>query len=132
MAAFTDVHGWHHRQYLGRGEFTLEFGDFELFITVPKDHVLGATGVLQNPEEVLTAAQQRRLEKAKTSNKPVFIVSPTEAQTNELRKSQRMVTWHFTAEDVRDVAFATSRKFIWDVMGVDVNGQTVLAQSLSQ
>ncbi|MGC6509649.1 MAG: M1 family metallopeptidase [Myxococcota bacterium] len=129
MAAFTDVHGWHHRQYLGRGEFTLEFGDFELFVTVPKDHVLGATGILQNPEEVLTAAQQRRLEKSKTSSKPVYIVTPNEAQTNELHKSQRTATWHFKADNVRDVAFATSRKFIWDSMGVKVNDNTVLAQS---
>ncbi len=129
MVAYTDVHGWHHKQFLGRGEFTLEFGDFEVRITAPADHVVAATGVLQNPEEVLTAAQRARLDRARKSAAPVFIVTPKEAKANEKKKSRAKKTWVFKAKNVRDFAFASSRKFIWDAMTHKSGDRSVLAMS---
>lgn len=117
MAAFTDYEGWHTKAFLGRGEFTLEFGDYEVEITVPADHIVSATGVLQNPGQVLTAEQRRRLERAKTAENPIFIVTPEEARENEQSGTDRMKTWRFEAENVRDFAWSSSRKFIWDAMG---------------
>ncbi len=129
LAAFTDVTGWQHKQYLGQGEFTLEFGDYIVRITAPSDHLVGATGVLQNPNEVLTTAQQERLVVAKKAEKPVFVVTPEEAKENEKSKSEKTKTWVFHAENVRDFAFASSRKFIWDAQGHNVNGNSVMAMS---
>ncbi len=129
LAAFTDVTGWQHKQYLGQGEFTLEFGDYIVRITAPSDHVVGATGVLQNPNEVLNAAQLERLVAAKKADKPMFIVTPEEAKANEKSKSDKTKTWVFHAENVRDFAFASSRKFIWDAQGHNVNGNSVMAMS---
>ena len=129
LAAFTDVTGWQHKQYLGQGEFTLEFGDYIVRITAPADHVVAATGVLQNANEVLTPAQQERLVQAKSSDKPMFIVTPEEAKESEKTKSDETKTWVYHAEDVRDFAFATSRKFIWDAQGHNVNGNSVMAMS---
>ena len=129
LAAFTDVTGWQHKQYLGQGEFTLEFGDYIVRITAPSDHIVGATGVLQNPNEVLTAAQQERLAAAAKAEKPVFVVTPEEAKSNEKNKSDKAKTWVFHAENVRDFAFASSRKFIWDAQGHNVNGNSVMAMS---
>ncbi len=119
MAAYTDTTGWQHKQYLGRGEFALEFGNYDVRLTVPADHVVSATGILQNPAEVLTAAQRDRLATAeKTTDKITFIITPEEAKTAEKAKSTATKTWHFRAENVRDFAFASSRKFIWDAMAV--------------
>ncbi len=115
MAAYTDYTGWQHKQFLGRGEFTLEFGTFDVNITVPADHIVSATGVLQNPTKVLSAEQRKRLDEANT-DKPVFIVTPEEALDNEKRKSRETKTWRFHADKVRDFSFASSRKFIWDAM----------------
>jgi hypothetical protein len=129
LAAFTDVTGWQHKQYLGQGEFTLEFGDYIVRITAPADHVVASTGVLQNPTEVLTVPQQERLAKAKTAEKPMFIVTPEEAKANEKEKSEATKTWVYHAENVRDFAFASSRKFIWDAQGHNVNGNSVTAMS---
>ena len=123
FAAYNDTLGWQHKQYLGRGEFTLEFGDYLVRLTVPSDHIVTATGQLQNPEQVLTAVQRERLKQAETSDKPVFIVTPAEAKANEqdgaakTAKAPGKKTWIFKADNVRDFAFATSRKFIWDAMG---------------
>lgn len=116
MAAYTDYAGWQHKAFLGRGEFTLEFGDYEVEITVPEDHVVSSTGVLQNPGQVLTAEQRRRLERARSADRPVFIVTPGEAIENEREKAPGTKTWVFRAENVRDFAWASSRKFIWDAM----------------
>lgn len=129
LAAYTDVHGWQHKQFLGRGEFTLEFGDFLVRITAPDDHIVASTGVLQNTQEVLTEKQQQRLKEAKTAKKPVFIVTPEEAKLNEKKKPKGKKTWVFKAENVRDFAFATSRKFIWDAQGHNVQGNHVMAMS---
>jgi hypothetical protein len=119
MAAYTDVNGWQHKQYLGGGEFTLEFGDYVVSITVPGDHVVAATGVLQNPVDVLSPAQRERLKAAETARTPVFVVTPEEAKANEKREEgvdPGTKTWIFRADHVRDFAFASSRKFIWDAV----------------
>jgi len=117
MAAFTDYTGWQHKAFLGAGEFALEFGDYDVSITVPEDHIVSGTGVLQNPRDVLTAEQRSRLDKAENSKTPVFIVTPDEAAANEAEKSTGDKTWRFVAENVRDFAWSSSRKFIWDAMG---------------
>jgi len=131
MAVYSDVDGWQHKQYFGSGEFALPFGDYTVRITVPSDHVVGATGVLQNPREVLTAEQIRRLEQAeKTTDQPVLIVTEEEAVEKEKSRAGELSTWVFKAEKVRDFAFASSRKFIWDAMAVPFPGHTTLAMSL--
>jgi hypothetical protein len=129
MAAYNDVSGWQHKQFLGSGEFTLEFGNYRVSITAPDDHIVSATGVLQNPNEVLTAQQRSRLKQAETAKAPVFVVTPDEARANETHKPAGKKTWVFSADNVRDFAFASSRKFIWDAMGHNVEGNRVLAMS---
>ncbi|WP_417486650.1 M1 family metallopeptidase [Maricaulis sp.] len=121
-AVFSDYEGWHNKAFLGRGEFALEFGDYDVSIRVPQDFIVSATGVLQNPDEVLTEPQRERLEEARTSDEPVFIVTPAEARANERRGTRSMATWEFRAENVRDFAWAGSRKFIWDAVGVEQDG----------
>jgi hypothetical protein len=130
MAVYSDNQGWQHKQFLGRGEFTLPFGDYKVNITVPADHVVGATGELLNPNEVLTATQRERLAKARTSNKPVVIVTEDEAKQAEKSKATGKKTWKFAAANVRDFAWASSRKFIWDGMNAPVAGKNILAMSL--
>jgi len=129
MAAYTDTTGWQNKQYLGRGEFALEFGDYLVRITVPDDHVVASSGELQNPEEVLTEAQRKRYEEAKTARKPVFVITPEEAKKNEKGKPTGKTTWIYHARNVRDFAFASSRKFIWDAQGHTVDDQFVMAMS---
>ncbi len=116
LVAYTDYTGWQHKQFLGRGEFTLEFGDYEVAITVPEDHIVSATGELQNPASVLSRDQRDRLDEARQSDKPVYLVTPEEALENENEKSDGTKTWNFKAENVRDFAWSSSRKFIWDAM----------------
>ncbi len=116
LVAYTDYAGWQHKQFLGRGEFTLEFGDYDVSITVPADHIVSATGELRNPAAVLTSEQRQRLNEAREADKPVFIVTPEEALENESEGSSEMKTWKFKAENVRDFAWCSSRKFIWDAM----------------
>jgi len=130
MAAYTDSTGWQHKQYLGMGEFTLEFGNYLVRITVPEDHVVGASGVLMNPDEVLSAPQRERLEQARKATKPVFIVTPEEAKANEKHKPTGKKTWIYKADNVRDFAFANSRKFIWDAQQHSIDGNSVMAMSL--
>ncbi|HEX8602892.1 MAG TPA: M1 family metallopeptidase [Pseudoduganella sp.] len=133
MAAYYDVAGWQHKQFLGSGEFTLEFGDYDVKLTVPADHVVASTGELQNPGDVLSAAQRDRLDKARTASKPVVIVTQAEAEAAEKgansAASKATKTWHFKAKNVRDFAFASSRKFIWDAQGYKKDGTNVLAMS---
>ena len=129
MVAFTDVNGWHHKQFLGRGEFTLEFGDYIVRITVPEDHIVASTGELMNPDEVLTKVQQERLATSRAADTPMFIVNPDEAKANESHKPEGKKTWIFQAKKVRDFAFASSRKFIWDAQGHPVGGRNVMAMS---
>ena len=131
LAVYDNVEGWQNMQFWGRSEWALEFGDYDVKITVPADHVVDATGELQNEKRVLTKEQQKRFEKARTSfDKPVFIVTQDEAELAEKGKSTKTKTWHFNAKNVRDFAFASSRKYIWDAMAVNINGKSVMAVSL--
>ncbi len=130
MAMYNEVYGWQNKQFLGRGEFTLVFGDYKVSITAPADHVITATGELQNPDDVLTNEQMSRFRKAKTSDEPVLIITENEARRNESSRSKSKKTWVFHAENVRDFGWASSRKFIWDAMGVTFGERTVLAMSL--
>ncbi|HQZ42326.1 MAG TPA: M1 family metallopeptidase [Flavobacteriales bacterium] len=129
MCAYMDYSGWMHKQYLGSGEFTLDFGDYSVSITVPSDHIVGATGLLQNESAVLTAEQRSRLAKARTADMPVMIVTPDEALKAEKSKASGKKTWVFKAQNVRDVAFASSRKFIWDGQNQPVGKNNVLCMS---
>ena len=117
VTVFSDYEGWHNKEFIGNGEFTLEFGDFEVDISVPSDHVVSATGVLLNENDVLSQIQRERMKQARKSEKPMFIITPDEAYDNELEKSTDYKTWSFKAENVRDFAWASSRKFIWDAAG---------------
>ena len=130
MCVYNDVEGWQNKQFLGQGEFTLPFGDYEVNITVPSDHVVSATGELVNANEILTPTQLERLEKArKCENEPIFIINEKEASKNEKNKKNGTKTWQFKAENVRDFGWASSRKFIWDAMIVKQNTSDVLAMS---
>lgn len=123
LHAYTDYEGWTNKEFLGRGEFTLEFGDYTVDITVPDDHIVSSTGELQNPEEVLTALQRERLDKARTAKSPVFVVTAEEALENEREGTSGSKTWRFQAARVRDFAWASSRKFIWDAQGYQQSGE---------
>lgn len=130
MCVYNDVEGWQNKQFLGRGEFTLPFGNYTVNITAPADHVIGSTGVLQNAKSVLTSEQRARVEEARNNfEDPVMIVTPDEALAAEESRSEEMKTWTYEAENVRDFAFVSSRKFIWDAMGVKMGNKTVLAMS---
>ena len=130
MCVYNDTEGWQNKQFLGSGEFTLPFGDYDVKITVPSDHVVAATGELVNADEILTPLQLERLEKARNSEKePVFIVNEKEAIKNEKSLVKAMKVWHFKAENVRDFGWASSRKFIWDAMVVKQASKDVLAMS---
>ena len=122
LHAYTDYEGWTNKEFLGRGEFTLEFGSYTVDITVPDDHVVSSTGVLQNPNDVLTRTQRERLKEARTADAPVFIVTPEEALENESEAATGSKTWRFKADNVRDFAWASSRKFIWDAQGYRQGG----------
>nr|WP_137168559.1 M1 family metallopeptidase [Salinimonas lutimaris] len=132
LAAYTDYEAWTNKEFIGRGEFTLEFGNYEVNITVPADHIVSSTGTLQNPKEVLTSTQRKRLEKAKDADRPVFIVTAEEALENEKAGTSKTKTWHFKANDIRDFAWASSRKFMWDARGFEQdNKDTPLVMAMS-
>jgi hypothetical protein len=131
LAVYNNVEGWQNMQFWGRSEFALEFGDYEVNLTVPSDHIVEATGSLQNEKEVLTKIQRKRFESAReTFDNPVLIVTQEEAEQTEKGRATGTKTWTYKAERVRDFAFATSRKYIWDAMAVNVNGKTIMATSL--
>jgi len=123
MVAYTDYEAWTNKEFLGRGEFTLEFGDYEVEMTVPADHIVSSTGTLQNASQVLTAKQRSRLKKAETAKRPVFIVTEEEALENEKEGTSKTKTWKFKADNVRDFAWASSRKFMWDAKGYKQGGK---------
>ena len=130
MVVYSDNEGWQNKQFLGSGEFTLNFGDYHVELTVPSDHVVASTGTLSNPKSVLTAAQRRRFELAKKEfDQPIVIVTEEEARENESVKASGEKTWIFDAKNVRDFGWASSRKFIWDAMAVKVGKKTPLAMS---
>ena len=130
MCVYNDTEGWQNKQFLGTGEFTLPFGDYDVKISVPTDHIVAATGELVNAKEILSSEQIERLEKAKNSEKePVFIVNEKEAIKNEKGVKKGIKIWHYKAENVRDFGWASSRKFIWDAMIVRQPSKDVLAMS---
>ncbi len=122
VAAYSDYEAWHNKEFLGRGEFTLEFGDYDVSLTVPDDHIVSATGVLQNPKKVLSNQQRERLITAKDAERPIYIVTAEEALAKEKTASVNSQTWRFKAENVRDFAWSSSRKFIWDAKGYQQGG----------
>ena len=131
MAVYNDVEGWQNMQFWGTGEFTLPFGNFDVNITVPADHVMEATGELMNRSEVFTAEQVKRYELAQKSfDKPVVIVTQAEAEASEKGFSEKKKTWKFSAKNVRDFGIATSRKFILDAMAVQLTNKTVMPISV--
>jgi aminopeptidase N len=131
MCAYNDIEGWQTNQYLGSGEFTLIFGNYNVSITVPADHLVAATGTLQNMDKVLTKEQMDRYRKATTSfNQPIIIATQAEAIEREKIKSTQKKTWIFKADNVRDFAFATSRKFIWDAMNTKLDKGTTMSMSM--
>jgi len=129
MCVYDDVSGWQNKQFLGRGEFTLPFGNYDVSLTVPGDHIVSATGILQNESAVLTDTQRKRLQKARKADAPVFIVNQEEAEKTEKNKVKSLKTWRFKAKNVRDFAFASSRKFIWDAQNTTVNDKDILCMS---
>ena len=131
MAVYSDIEGWQNSQFWGRDEFALPFGNFEVNITVPADHILDGTGKLTNRKDVFSKEMMKRFEQAQKSyDKPVVIVTQAEAEAAEKSKSTSKKTWKLYAENVRDFGFATSRKFIWDMMAVKIGGKNIMAVSL--
>ena len=129
LAVYSDFQGWQHHQFTGRGEFALTFGNYKVAITVPSDHVVMATGACQNYPAVLSPAQLARWNKAQTSAEPVEVVTLEEAKNAEKTKATTQKTWVFNAENVRDFAFGSSRKFIWDALAANVEGKKVMCMS---
>lgn len=122
LHAYTDYEAWTNKEFIGRGEFTLEFGNYDVELTVPADHIVSSTGALQNPKNVLTSTQRKRLKKAEKADRIVFIVTEEEALENEKAGTDKSKTWKFSAKNVRDFAWASSRKFMWDARGHQQGG----------
>ncbi|MEM9328299.1 MAG: M1 family metallopeptidase [Bacteroidota bacterium] len=130
MAVYNDTEGWQNQQFQRLGEFALEFGNYEVEMTVPADHIVAGTGALTNATEVMSKVQRDRMEEARKSfDQPVMIVTAEEALENQATKASGKKTWKFSAENVRDVAYASSRKFIWDAQAVKLPSNTVMAMS---
>ena len=129
LCVYSDFQGWQNHQFAGTGEFALVFGNYSVQITTPADHVVMATGECQNYPQLLTAAQQARWNKAQTAKEPVEIVTLDEATAAEKQKSKATKTWVFKADNVRDFAWASSRKFVWDAMPAYVEGKKVMCMS---
>jgi hypothetical protein len=119
LCVYSDFEGWQNNQFTGRGEFALNFGNFDVKMTLPEDYVVGSTGNCQNYSEVLTPNQMKRWKKAQSSSEPVEIVTLDDAKSMEnAKRSTKLKTWHYKAENVRDFAWTASRKFIWDAMSL--------------
>jgi hypothetical protein len=129
LCVYSDFQGWQNHQFTGRGEFALTFGNFKVQMTVPADHVVGSTGECLNYPANLTPAQLGRWKKAQTSAEPVEIVTLDEAKAAEKNKSLATKTWLFKADSVRDFAWTSSRKFVWDAMPVTVEGKKIMCMS---
>lgn len=129
LCVYSDFQGWQNHQFAGRGEFALTFGNFKVQMTVPADHVVGATGECINYSAVLSPAALAKYNKSKTAAEPVEIVTLEEAKKAEITKSKATKTWVFTANNVRDFAWGSSRKFVWDAMGQKIDGKTVMCMS---
>jgi hypothetical protein len=129
LCVYNDYQGWQNQQFAGRGEFTLTFGNFKVSMTVPADHIVGSTGECLNYQQVLTPAQLARWQKAQTVKEPLEIVTLSEATAAEANKSKNKKTWTYKADNVRDFAWTSSRKFIWDAMPAYVEGKKVMCMS---
>ncbi|WP_341835092.1 M1 family metallopeptidase [Chitinophaga pollutisoli] len=129
LAVYSDFQGWQNKQFTGRGEFALTFGNFKVKMTVPADHVVGATGECRNYKEMLTPAQFQRWQQAQKAAEPLEIVTLAEAQEAMKGKSTRKKTWIYEATNVRDFAWVASRRLVWDAMGVNIEGKPVMAMS---
>src|SRR5215510_12179587 len=129
LCVYSDFQGWQNHQFTGRGEFALTFGNFKVQMTVPADHIIGATGECQNYAQVLTPAQMARWQKAQTSKEPIEIVTLAEAKQGEANNTSAKKTWIFKADNVRDFAWGSSPKFVWDAMPAYVEGKKVMAMS---
>lgn len=129
MCVYSDFHGWQNKQFTGRGEFALAFGDFKVRMTVPSDHLVCATGECQNYQQVLTPAQYARWQKAQTAKEPFEIATLDEAVAAEKTKSEKTKTYIFKADSVRDFAWGSSRKYCWDAMPVTCEGKRVMCMS---
>ncbi|MFN8231297.1 MAG: M1 family metallopeptidase [Bacteroidia bacterium] len=129
MCVYSDFHGWQNKQFTGRGEFALAFGNYKVKMTVPADHIVCSTGECQNYAQVLSPAQLTRWQKAQTATEPVEIVLLDEAKKAETNKSTATKTWIFKADSVRDFAWGSSRKFIWDAMAINNYGKKVMCMS---
>ncbi|KAA2241825.1 M1 family metallopeptidase [Chitinophaga agrisoli] len=129
MAVYSDFQGWQNKQFTGRGEFALTFGNFHVQMTVPADHVVGATGQCQNYKDVLSGAQFQRWQQAQNSKEPVEVVNLDEAKKSLQGKATATKTWVFDAQNVRDFAWVSSRRLVWDAMATNVEGKKVMAMS---
>jgi hypothetical protein len=130
MCVYNDYGGWNNKQFTGRGEFALTFGNFKVRMKVPADHMVGATGVCTNLQQVLTPAQFTKWTQAQTADSPVEIGTLDEAKEKEKNPDHtKFKTWSFSAENVRDFAWTSSRKFIWDAMRIKQNGKPVMCMS---
>ncbi len=129
LCVYSDFQGWQNHQFAGRGEFALTFGNFKVQMTVPADHIVGSTGECQNYTQVLSPAQLTRWKTAQTAKEPVEIVTLAEAMENEKEKAKDKKTWIFHANNVRDFAWTSSRKFVWDAMPALVEGKKVMCMS---
>ncbi|MDT0675588.1 M1 family metallopeptidase [Autumnicola musiva] len=131
-AVYDDVDGWNIEPYLGAGEFYLDYGNYDYEITAPYDHIVVGSGELQNPRQVLSSTMRDRMERASKSDSTVFIVKPNEVNDLSIRaKKEGMLTWHFKMENTRDIAFASSKAFIWDAAKINLpGGNTAMAQSV--
>jgi hypothetical protein len=132
VSVYDDIKGWNTLPYLGAGEFHLEYGDYNFEITVPRDHIVVASGDLTNPKDVLTATQIQRLAQAQNSDKTQYIIKADELGKSSTRPAGNgMLTWKFTCKNTRDVAWASSKTFVWDAAKINVpSGKKVLAQSV--
>ncbi|EDM36028.1 putative aminopeptidase [Pedobacter sp. BAL39] len=129
MAVYSDVQGWQNKQFEGRGEFALVFGNYKVNMTVPADHIVGATGECQNYSQVLSPASLKRWNSAQTAKSPVEIINLNEVKSAMTKKSAAKKTWTYTAENVRDFAWVSSRRLVWDAMATNINGKKIMAMS---
>jgi len=129
LAVYSDFQGWQNKQFIGSGEFALPFGNFKVNITAPADHVIGATGECQNYSQVLNSAQMNRWKKAQSTKEPIEIVTLEEAKKAMAGKASAKKTWTYVAENVRDFAFVSSRRLVWDAMATYIDGKKTMAMS---
>ena len=129
LCVYSDFQGWQNHQFTGRGEFALTFGNFKVQMTVPADHIIGSTGECLNYQQVLTPAEYARWQKAQTAKEPVEITLLKDVVEKEKTKSKQTKTWIFKADNVRDFAWGSSRKFSWDALPANVEGKKVMCMS---